>query len=138
MRGLFLRSVIGLLALSFAASGVAARHCMAAQQSSTHSVASEIAAVEQAHQAQHGTGAHAKPCDEAASLKHQPIDSGPATADDIACAKCCGTCTLATAVMPHVISHGIFVVSPAIFAGQSDLWSDAPLRVDPGIPKRIA
>jgi hypothetical protein len=136
MHGLFRRLLIALLALSFGASGVAARHCMAAHQSPA---AVQSGAAEQEHRTHHAAqDAPARHCDEAAGHHRKPVDPDPAAADDIDCAKCCGSCTLATAVMPGAAGHSLLTVSPALYPGQSDLWSDAPLRVDPGIPKRIA
>jgi hypothetical protein len=39
--------------------------------------------------------------------------------------------------MANALANAVFKVSPAVFANRSDLWTETPLRVDPGIPKRI-
>jgi hypothetical protein len=123
--------MVWLLALLFAGSGVAMHLCAAAH----HASAPAAQAVDQAHHA------HAAIDDEQASQAHDATPHEHAADDgaraDAACDKCCGTCTLAAAVMPALVDEASFVVSPAVFAGTADRCSGSMIRVDPGIPKRI-
>jgi len=139
MRGRFRRTLILSMAVLFAASGFAARYCMAAHLSNSHTVVAQSVASGAAHH-EHaaGHGDHAQHGLDGSHHHGAPDGKAPATGDDVACAKCCGTCTLATAVMPDVASQVVFIVTPAVFACAPEHCSEATVRVDPGIPKRIS
>jgi hypothetical protein len=133
MRVSYRQMLVVVMALLFAASGFAARYCMAAHLSSGHTIVVESAnAAEPHHSHMLGHEEHAQH-DHGALHDQQAPDMS-----DVACAKCCGTCTLATAVMPSVAAPPAFVVSPPVFASVSKDCSETTPRVDPGIPKRIA
>lgn len=137
MRGLVRYSLVWLLALSFAASGVAARQCAAEQQPSvaggmSHSQMDRGHHGPAVQQASHAAHDHA-----ATSHDHASSDTVPMTQDDHACAKCCGTCTLAVGMMPQASAIAIFKVSPASFPAVSGHCRGTTAAVDPGIPKRI-
>jgi hypothetical protein len=141
MRGMIRLSMVWLLAVLFAASGVAAHACFAA-----HHVAG-LASTAQAQAADHAHHVHAGIDDgqvghHHSAAHHQQVGDHAPAADHAlpgadACGKCCGSCTLATGVMPTLVEQPLFVVAPALFAGPSDPGSDSLIRVDPGIPKRI-
>ena len=134
MLGSFRQTLIVSMALLFAASGFVARYCMAAHFITGHTIVSQSVvtdAVHHAHASDHGE--HAQHSHDESHHQQAPSDSG-----DVACAKCCGSCTLTTAVLPAVANEPIFIVSPAMFVGKSDHCSDTTVKVDPGIPKRIA
>jgi hypothetical protein len=126
--------LIVAFALAFAASGFAARYCMAAHTTPGHNVIVQAAEAGAAHLS------HADEHDKHDQHDHDGSHGqhAPAGADDIACAKCCGTCTLTSAVMPSVVAEAVRVASAAVVAGPLAPCSDATVRVDPGIPKRIA
>lgn len=138
MRGLLRCSLVWLLALSFAASGVAARQCAAAQQMSAVADGMSHTQKDQGH---HGHAAqqavHAEHDHAAMSHQHGSDDSVPMTQDDHACAKCCGICTLVVGMAPEVSAIAIFKVSPASFPAVSGHCCGTIATVDPGIPKRI-
>jgi len=141
MCGLVRRFLIGLLALSFAASGVVARQCDAAHHAAAPAAAQQMAAGHEHHghsadhaadQAEHthhanGTMAHQHAPDIAGD------NSGP-MADDHMCAKCCGLCTLVISVAPDARAAVVFSVSPALFADKPEHRAGATVKVDPGIP----
>jgi hypothetical protein len=142
MRGVIRLSMVWLLAVLFAASGVAAHACFAA-----HHVAGPASAV-QAQAAEHAHHVHAVIDDEQMGHHHsaagprQVADHAPAAdhglQDGDLCGKCCGSCTLVSGIMPSLVDQPLFVVAPARFAGPMDSCSDSLVRVDPGIPKHIA
>jgi hypothetical protein len=141
MRGLLRLSMVWLLAVLFAASGVAAHLCFAA-----HHVAGPAGAAQQPP-ADHAHHAHAAIDDEDAGHHHDAAghqhaadhadvgDHGPQ--DDALCGKCCGSCTLVTGIMPSVNDQPPSIVAPALIAGPADPASGSMIRVDPGIPKPI-
>ena len=142
MRGLVRRLLIGLLALSFAASGVVARQCDAAHHAVAPAAAQPMAAgpmiagdEHHDHSADHGEHAHHA---NAAMVHQHALDnaadsSGPMT-DDHMCAKCCGLCTLVISVAPDARIAVIFTVSPASFSDRPEHRAGATVKVDPGIP----
>ena len=137
MRGPVQRLLISLLALSFAASGVAARQCDAAHHATAPvAVAQHASAGHQHHDhaAEHGGPAHDS--DGASAHQHVPDGPGP-IADDHMCAKCCGLCTLVVGVASDARVAVIFAVSPASFSDKSEHRTAATVKVDPGIPKHI-
>jgi hypothetical protein len=155
MRGQFRRSMLAVLALLFAGSGVLAQYCMVAHHDAGR--AGPAQAVALAPQSHHGHGfsqsPHAGHADVGHAAAHtntgpahahqdtahvDPGFNGHATMDDIACAKCCSNCTLVTAALADATAEAIFTVSPAVFASRPDHASGTSIRVDPGIPKRTA
>jgi hypothetical protein len=137
MRGLVRRLTIGLLALSFAASGVAARQCDAAHHSTAPAaVAQHMSAGHEHHDhsADHDGHAH----DAGGASVHQYAPDGPdPIADDHMCAKCCGLCTLVAGVASDARVYVIFAVSPASFTDKPEHRTAATVKVEPGIPKPI-
>ena len=136
MRGLVRHLLIGLLALSFAASGVAARQCDAAHHSTAPAAAQQMSAGHEHHDhsADHGGPAH-RPGD---VTSHQQVPDGPGPiADDHMCAKCCGLCTLVVGVTSDARAAVIFAVSSAAFSDRPEHRAAATIKVDPGIPKLI-
>ena len=137
MRGLARRLLIGLLALSFAASGVAARQCDAAH----HSTASVIVAQHMVaghehhdHSAEPGHHAHHV----GGTTVHQQGQHGPGPiSDDHMCAKCCGLCTLVVGVTSDARAAVTFAVSSTSFSDKPEHRAAATVKVDPGIPKLI-
>jgi hypothetical protein len=139
MRARFLRSLVGFLALAFAASGVAAHYCKVAHHSTGAAAPSvQVAATHHAHDGNGMAGAHdLRYTDSEPDHVYAADDAAAAGMDGAACSKCCGICTLTSAVTPAVTGQAILEVSAAIFVARSEHRSGAPLRVDPGIPKRI-
>lgn len=126
------------LALLFAGSGVAARYSLAAHLSNGHTIAaaqSNAQAAQHSHGMDHGGApvAHDHSDHGAAQDPESPVDPG-----HIACAKCCGICSLPAAVMPSVVPQPLPLVSAMAFAGHAADRSGTILWIDPGIPKRIA
>jgi hypothetical protein len=137
MGGLVRRSLILLLALSFAASGVAARQCDAAHHTNAPVAIAEQSAVgheHHDHSAHGGTPAHHAGGETA--HQHAPDAPGP-MADDHMCAKCCGLCTVATALACDTQTAMIFSVSFVSFSEKPDHQVATTVKVDPGIPKSI-
>jgi hypothetical protein len=150
MRAWLIRSLVALLALVFGASGVVANYCGAAHHPNGGKAAAQLAQVQSAHahsaKVESGTRAHhgdhvspAHTTQDGDGLQAQfALDDVDTTGmDAAACSKCCGICTLVTTEAPPVSSQAIFKVSGTVFAVRTDLWSGAPRRVDPGIPKII-
>jgi hypothetical protein len=138
MRGVVHRSLIWSLALLFFSSGFAAHYCVEAHQSTGHAGIVHPGENGYAHQALAGEQlSHSAHDHGAVGHQHASDDDSTSDVDDVACAKCCGTCTLATATMPEVVDQVIFTVTPAVFASRSDRCAGSTVRVDPGIPKRI-
>ena len=136
MRGLVRRLLIGLLALSFAASGVAARQCDAAHHSTAPVVVAQHMAAghEHQHSAEHGQHAHHV----GTTTVHQHGQNGPGPiADDHKCAKCCGLCTLVVGVTSDARAAVTFAVSATSFSDKPEHRATATVKVDPGIPKLI-
>jgi hypothetical protein len=137
MRGLVRRFLTGLLALSFAASGVAARQCDAAHHSTAPVVVAQHMAAGHEHHdhfAEHGQHAHHV----GGTTVHQHGQDGPGPmADDHMCAKCCGLCTLVVGVTSDARAAVIFAVSSASFSYRPEHRAAATIKIDPGIPKRI-
>ena len=137
MYGLVRRLLIGLLALSFAASGVAARQCDPAHHSTAPVVVAQHMAAGQEHHdhsAEHGQHAHHV----GDTSLHQHGQNGPGPiADDHMCAKCCGLCTLVVGVTSDARAAVIFVVSSTSFSDRPEHRAAATVKVDPGIPKLI-
>ena len=142
MRGVVRRSLILLLTLSFAASGVAARQCDAAHHSTP-----AVGVAEQApgshqhhdHAAHGGPQAHELQAHEfhVAMVHQHGSNHAGALADDHMCAKCCGLCTLVMAMTTDSRAATIFSVSSASFSDKPEYRAGATVKVDPGIPKLI-
>lgn len=132
------RFLIGLLAVLFAASSVAAQQCAAAHHTTAPAAAAPAITADHAHHdhAAHD-GAQAHHADSAAVHQHASGGTAP-LADDHACNKCCGVCTLATAMPSDARSAVIFAVSPASFSDTADPLVGTTVQVDPGIPKRTS
>lgn len=126
-----LRSWVFVLALALASNGAVIRQCTAAHQAASQAPISHDYDQHVLHAAD--TGDHrqhrADPDDNAAP-------EGPALVDDHACAKCCGICTLASALPPQ-LEMPADIYADASFAPLTDHCAGADIRVDPGIPKRI-
>lgn len=137
MRGLNGRSLVWTLALAFAVSGAAANYCLAAHVSSGHSIVGQSVDANVTHDAMLSDLADHHAQHDRAGSEH--VSHAPATDHDadVACAKCCSTCTLSSAVMPPAASQVSLAESVAVFFAKSALRDDAPKRVDPGIPRRI-
>jgi len=138
MRGLVGRSLVWLLALSFVASGIAARQCDAAHHTTAPITAAPDAQADPSHHAhtpQHA--AHAEHDHVTMGHQHASNDIVPMALDDHACKKCCGICTLGAAIAPEVGATVAFTVSAASFPGKSEYCCDTTIPVDPEIPKRI-
>jgi hypothetical protein len=88
------------------------------------------------HQDEDGHGMHHQHGVDAAPQHHQGKPGAPT---DDACFKCCGICTaapnLTDARAPTV---AIFVAFSISYFAATQGYSDRPLVIDPGIPKRIA
>ena len=128
-----LRSWVFLLALALAFNGAVIRQCAAAHQ------ATGQASISQGHDHQHashaaGSGDHKH---HHAGHDDDAVPEGPAAADEHACFKCCGICTLASALPPE-LEMPVDIHTAASFTRLTDHGSGADIRVDPGIPKRIA
>lgn len=138
MRGFFGRPFVWLLALSFAASGVAAGQCAAAHWSSADIGGARYLQIDPGHhehsaeRAAHGPQDHGT-----AGHQHESNDFVPTAHDDHGCDKCCGICTLVGAMVAEVGDTAIFTASSACYFHKSDFCSDTTIRVDPGIPKRM-
>ena len=134
MRGLVRRLLIGLLALSFAASGVAARQCDAAHHSTAPvDVAQHMAAGHEHHDhsAEHRQHAHHV----GGTTDHQNVQDGPGPiADNHMCTKCCGLCTLVVGVTSDARAVVTFAVSSTSFSDKAEHGAGATVKVDPGIP----
>ena len=52
--------------------------------------------------------------------------------------KCCSMCAAAHATLPTIFAAVTFTVASSAFAADADPWFGNIIRVDPGIPKRIA
>ena len=138
MRGLVQRLSVFLLAVSFAASGVAVRQCDAAQHTIAPVAVAQTVAADHAHHSHSAhDGAHTHRVEGATVHQHGAGGAGP-LADDYMCAKCCGTCTLVTAVTPDAQVAVIFSVSPASFSDKPEHLAGTTMKVDPGIPKSIS
>ena len=137
MRGLVRRLLIGLLTLSFAASGVAARQCDAAHHSTAPAAVAQHTAAgheHHDHSAEHDQHAHHV----GGTTVHQHGQDGPGPiADDHMCAKCCGLCTLVFGVASDMRTAVTFVVSSTSFSDRPEHRAAATVKVDPGIPKLI-
>ena len=134
----FRRILIVAIALLFSASGVAARYCVAAHFSSGHALSVQVVVLP----AQTDGAHHAHMHDHSGSAQHDHGGSHqeqmPSEQSDVGCAKCCGFCTVATALLPAVTMQPAFAFAAAEFTAQSDSHSGTTIRVDPGIPKRTA
>jgi hypothetical protein len=142
MRRLVTHSLVWSLLLLFAGSGIAAHYCSAAHQfGGANAGAVQTAGVESGHRAAaSGHGDHADHADHRhhGTGETQPVDIDVAgMTGGMDCAKCCGSCTIATATMPAPTDYAVFKVSPAVFAAVSQHCTGCLVRVDPGIPKRI-
>jgi hypothetical protein len=138
MRVVFSRLLVLVLAAFFAASGAAARYCNVAHHSSGNTMAAQsiqVDSIHHAHASDHGAHEHYN--HDGSTEQYGPADTAPISADSVACAQCCGTCTLVTAVVRDATTQAIFKVSPAIFSCKPDHCSHTTIVVDPGIPKRI-
>jgi hypothetical protein len=128
-----LRSWVLLLALALALNGAVVRQCAAAHQAAGEASTSHDHGHQHASQAA-GSGDHKH---HHADHGDNAVPAGAAVADEPACANCCGICTLASGLPPQIAMpadlHG--AVS---FARLTVPFTDADIRVDPGIPKRIA
>ena len=128
------------MALLFVVSGIAARYCMSAHQSS-FGPAGVILALDadqdrNARSAQHGGHAgHGQ----AVADHHQQASDTPETAalDDAGCATCCSTCTLTTGVMSAGLSDTVFTATGTVHAFRAHTSVGSTVQVDPGIPKHI-
>ena len=137
MRGFGRRLLIGLLALSFAASGVAARQCDAAHHSTAPVVVAQHMAAgheHHEHSAEHGQHAHHV----GGTTVHQHVHDGPGPiADDHMCAKCCGLCTLVVGVTSDARVAVTFAVSSTSFSDKPEHRTAVTVKIEPGIPKPI-
>jgi hypothetical protein len=137
MRGFHRQTVVWSLVLLFAASGFTARYCMAAHHSAGHTVAVAAAEPDNSHHAHASHGADAQHDHGGTQHQHAADGEAPVATDDIACAKCCGTCTLANGVLPSAAQHVAFAAYAAVFDGEAEHRMGTTVRVDPGIPKPI-
>jgi len=135
MRRLVRHLLVYVMAVAFATSGLAWRHCAAAKIAAPAPIAAQSAGDTAAHHDH--AAAHSHHGDHA--VEHQPAaaDPVPPATDDHACVKCCSICTVAGALPPHV-DEAIFALSSIEFCGKSDNRVGSTIRIDPGIPKRIA
>jgi hypothetical protein len=140
MVGLVRRFLIVLLALTFAASGVVARQCEAAHHSNAPATVAEQTAQPASEHEHHDHAAHdgAQGHHVGGETAHQHGSgaSGP-MADDHMCTKCCGLCTVVTALAPDAQAAVIFSVSFVSFSEKPDHQVAVTIKVDPGIPKPI-
>jgi hypothetical protein len=111
--------VVWSLVLLFAAGGFTARYCMAAHRSAGHTVA--IASVESnnSHHAHVSHGEDAQHDHGGTQHQHAADGEAPVATDDIACAKCCGTCTLASGVLPSAAQQVALAGYAAMFNGEA-------------------
>ena len=135
MYGLVRRLLIGLLALLFAASGVAARQCDAAHHS-TAQAAHNISAGHEHHDHSAEHGQHAHHVGGTTVRQHGQDGPGP-IANDHMCAKCCGLCTLVVGVTSDARAALTFAVSSTSFSEKAEHRAAVTVKVDPGIPKTI-
>jgi hypothetical protein len=134
MRGWVRKAFVVAIALAFAASGPAWRHCLAAQATPENSIAS--------HHGSDGVGLHAHGANRSmhhgdhSSVSPGPAKNhGPGTTDNYACEKCCSICTVAAAIQPFT-DVTVFTVSSILFSNKANHFSGTIIFVDPGIPKR--
>jgi hypothetical protein len=135
MRRALRYSLVWLLALTFAASGLSWQHCVTIQSAAAAPVAIHQVsdATDHAHAGHHGPrhGDH--------DVKHQHAADEPAQpgAADHVCGKCCSVCTVA-GVVPPGAGNALFAISFVMFSFTTDDFTGGTIRVDPGIPKRNA
>lgn len=135
MRSLLGRSFIWVLALALVASGVAGRHCAAAQQMPTTTAAHRDLGVAHhhadaaRHDQHHNTHGAIHP-----AATDDPVQPTP---DQPPGGQCCSACAIAVAMLPGA-NGAIFTVFPVSFPLDSDDCVARTITVDPGIPKRIA
>jgi hypothetical protein len=139
MRVVALRTLVALMALAFAASGVAAHYCNIAHHVSggASAPASDAASHHAGHDGAGGSHKHHAHADHGPDHRYADGVADPLPAGDAPCSKCCGICTLAGAVAPHAAAMAAFGMATVQFAAKSDRFSGSPPRIDPGIPKAI-
>ena len=132
------RAMVLLTALGFLAGGVVRPALALAPAEPCH-------ADHQHHQQQSAPG-HADHHDHAAHQQlagdgahHAQEKGNPGAPSDTACFKCCGICTSAPNLSnPDVAADAVFIVFPISYLAAVLSYTDRPLVIDPGIPKRIA
>jgi hypothetical protein len=134
MRG-FIRTWVYLLSLALAVNGVLLRNCASMHQPSPHSA---VAAVSHDHHGRHDA-AHGEHAGHHGADHNDATGSGePSAIADQGYGKCCGVCTLAVALLSQPGDSVVIETVTLTFSRLSDRLSGAEIRVDPGIPKRIA
>jgi hypothetical protein len=76
--------------------------------------------------------------DHALAPQHEHDEGVPAGAADIACFKCCGICTAAPSLSAAAPADAAFVGFSVSYSAPILTFTDRPLAIDPGIPKRMA
>ena len=130
----FLRVLVGLLTLSFAASGLAVGQCATVSRLAA-GMTQQSQPSPQTHTSSHH--AHAQHDHGATDHRHAADDTAPGTPDVHPSNACCSACLLVGAMMPEVELASVLAVSTASFSFKADCCSAASVSIDPGIPKRI-
>ena len=131
MRTLISRFFVVLLAVAFAASGMAWQSCLALQPTPALDFA-----------AQHFHGNSSQP--HAQNGKHHHhidtrqsgADTDQQSTDDHSCVKCCSLCIVSGVTPANASDAVVFTVSSIIFAFEKSHFFGQTVRIDPGIPKR--
>jgi hypothetical protein len=128
---ILLRSWVFVLTLALASNVAVIRQCTAAHQAAGQGSVS--------HHDDHQLASHAAGPGDHHHVGQDDVAApeGPAVADQHACTKCCSMCTFASALPAQMDAPAHFHAA-ASFPMTTDHCSVADIRVDPGIPKRIA
>jgi hypothetical protein len=118
--------MVWAVAVSLVASTAAWRHCMAAQLAAQ---AGEQHRSASGHEAHDHLGMH---------HQHQPDAPAAPAAVDRGCLTCCIMCTAAVDLPTAPVQTQFSTLSSTVLYGRQPVLSDRAIRVDPGIPKRIA
>jgi hypothetical protein len=136
MRRLTRCTLVWLLALAFAASGIAGRPCAASQQAP--------AAVGIAHPAHSDAGQHSHFAGhenlhrQVIGHQHTAADPAEKPANNHDCGKCCSLCTVAGTAQGTEQSILIFSVSAVSFSLPAQYHRDRTIDPDPEIPKLLS
>jgi hypothetical protein len=133
MRRHISRFFVVLLAVAFAAGGMAWQSCLALQPAPASNITAQHRHADLAQSPAESGKHHHHQTDEKRPAGH--TDQQPSS--DHSCMKCCSLC-IASAVAPTNVNESVvFTVSSIIFNFEKKNFFGRTIRIDPGIPKRI-
>jgi len=136
MRCVFRHGLVLLIALALVASGATSRLCVAMQWTAAAAAVAEHSPHVTGHAAD--AAGHAGHDHHAIHHQHGANEPAPPPDDDHGCMKCCSMCAAAHATLPMIFAAVTSTVASSAFSADADPWFGNIIRVDPGIPKRIA